>query len=346
MTNDQISLSTQAVAKQLFGATVRSTEQLPGGASLRRYHRATLDRAPHSLLIMDYSAEPKQGEEATKGGVSAELPFVNVQRYFRELGAAVPEIYRVDDAGLLLYLEDLGDVTFESKVLGATPDVQRAYYERALDQLFELQQSAKRQPDTSCIAFHRRFDFALLRWELEHFREYGLEAQNITLTPAERSTLDAKFDWLATELAALPQVLVHRDYQSRNLMVSDAGARGPLRIIDFQDALLGPPAYDTVGLLRDSYVELPADVLRSLIAYAGQKSGAADAFERWFYLQAVQRKLKDAGRFVFIDRVKKNPSFLPHIPASLRYVADALEKVPELASVTDILRAKNVLKGS
>jgi N-acetylmuramate 1-kinase len=131
---------------------------------------------------------------------------------------------------------------------------------------------------------------------------------------------------------------VHRDYQSRNLMVQDGGDGPRLRLIDFQDALLGTRAYDLVGLLRDSYVALSPALLDSLVAHYVARAGVdAAKFSRLFDLQVVQRKLKDAGRFVFIDRVKHNPSFLVHIPNSLDYVARSLARLPELGSVREIL---------
>ena len=114
---------------------------------------------------------------------------------------------------------------------------------------------------------------------------------------------------------------------------------GEQAVIDFQDALLGPRQYDLVALLRDSYVELDAPfveaMLRRYLARLAAEGGprlAYGPFREIFDLLTVQRKLKDAGRFVFIDRVKKNPGFLVSIPASLRYVKDALARRPDLAS--------------
>jgi aminoglycoside/choline kinase family phosphotransferase len=112
-----------------------------------------------------------------------------------------------------------------------------------------------------------------------------------------------------------------------------------VRVIDFQDALLGTAAYDLVALLRDSYVELAPELLEALIAEYVERARVADraSFRRLFDLQTTQRKLKDAGRFAFIDRVKKNPKFLPSIPASLRYVGSALERLPELTPCRRVL---------
>src|SRR5207253_9898727 len=115
-------------------------------------------------------------------------------------------------------------------------------------------------------------------------------------------------------------------------------------VIDFQDALQGPRQYDLVALLRDSYVELDRPLIDRMLARyltvleaEGGPHLELHEFTGFFDLLTVQRKLKDAGRFVFIDQVKKNPSFLVHIPSSLRYVKDALARRPELGNVREIL---------
>ena len=145
----------------------------------------------------------------------------------------------------------------------------------------------------------------------------------------------AAFDRIAQELADLPPVLVHRDFQSRNLMVS---GQGEVCVIDFQDALLGPHVYDLVALLRDSYLDLGSLQVIDLIDEFCVKRGLnAAATRRLFHLQTVQRKLKDAGRFVFIDRKRGNPAFLQSIPLSLRYVRDALSELPEYSELRSVL---------
>ena len=172
--------------------------------------------------------------------------------------------------------------------------------------------------------------------------EWLLEAwKGARLSAAEAPAVERAFGAIAAALAAEPKGFTHRDYQSRNLMVLPSGEQA---VIDFQDALLGPRQYDLVALLRDSYVELPADLVDRMLArylarlaeHGGPSLDAA-AFRATFDLLTVQRKLKDAGRFVFIDRVKKNPGFLPSIPASLRYVREAFSRRPDLAELQEIL---------
>jgi aminoglycoside/choline kinase family phosphotransferase len=290
-------------------------------------------------MVMPPDAKP---EEVTKGAPSAVDPFVDVQGYLARVGVRVPAIlafYQDDPRGGLMVLEDLGDVMLETRLLAGEPA--RPLYERAIDQLARLRAHAEARPG-GCLAFGRAFDHDLYLWELHHFREWLLEAwKGAALSPAEREVVDREFEAIARALDAEPKGFTHRDYQSRNIMVLPGGEQA---VIDFQDALLGPRQYDLVALLRDSYVELPPDLveamLRRYLDRLEAEGGPRLAFEPFraiFDLLTVQRKLKDAGRFVFIDRVKKNPGFLPSIPASLRYVREAFGRRPELGQLREIL---------
>ncbi|HJZ87805.1 MAG TPA: phosphotransferase [Polyangia bacterium] len=338
-TQEQLSRALLPIAFEIAGGRSRGTVRtLKGDASNRRYHRVTLEGgSPATLIVMELGDNPMASEEASKSGPAAELPFINVLRYLERGGIGVPKLYRYEDRAGLLFLEDLGDTTLESVVQTADSETRRRYYQVAIADLVTLQRYAAATPDPSCIAFGRAFDYDLLLWELHHFREWLLEADRAArLAAAEQETVATAFADIARLLADQPRGFVHRDYQSRNLMVQP-GLR--LRLIDFQDALLGTRAYDLVALLRDSYVELEPALLEDLIGeyvWCAQVPDAA-AFRRLFDLQTLQRKLKDAGRFVFIDRVKKNPSFLVSIPASLRAVRSAFERLPELAPLRRVL---------
>jgi aminoglycoside/choline kinase family phosphotransferase len=278
--------------------------------------------------------EAARSEEATKGDPPTELPFVNVHRYLARLGVRVPHILRYDTAAGMMVLEDLGDVTFERALRESSPE---ALYGRAVDLLARMRAATEAQPDPSCLAFTRAFDEELYTWEFHHFREYGLEAWSGTVpTPAERQKLDSAFGGIARRLAAAPRGFTHRDYQSRNLMVTN----GELVLIDFQDALQGPQQYDLVALLRDSYVALDEGFVDAMIdrwldAYARASGTRLEPgeFKRFFHLLTVQRKLKDAARFEFIHRVKKNPGFLPSIPTSLSHARAAFSRLADDADV-------------
>jgi aminoglycoside/choline kinase family phosphotransferase len=318
-----------------------SVETMAGDASTRRYHRVRIPGSnPASLVVMELPDEPMKSDEATApDSAPPELPFLNMQRYLAAGGIPVPRVFRADMRRGLVALEDLGDRTFEAAVRDAPAAERRRYYRAAISHIVALQRLGDRGADPSCVAFWRRFDEKLLRWELDHFKEWYLEAERgVKLEAPEQAALAAAFDWLARELAAAPLTLVHRDFQSRNLMV--VGDRGPdLKVIDFQDALLGTRAYDLVALLRDSYVVLSSAEVAQLTGDFITEAGIADgpAFRRLFLLQTLQRKLKDVGRFVFIDRVRQNPSFLRWIPATIGYLREAVAAAPdELRALPEI----------
>ncbi len=310
--------------------------KLKGDASSRSYYRVSDARSSWVVMVMPPDAS--RSEEVTKGGPPPELPFVNVHRYLARLGVRVPRIADYDDAAGLMLLEDLGDVTFESAL---SPETRERLYEQAVDLLALLRARADENPDPGCLAFARAFDRELYRWELDHFYVWGLVVRTGRQpTTAEKEVLDEAFDRISETLAALPRGFTHRDYQSRNLMVT----RGELVVIDFQDALQGPRQYDLVALLRDSYVELDRSFVERMVgryvrqlAVHGANAGDPEEFLQTFDLLTIQRKLKDGGRFVFIDRVKQNPGFLPSIPASFRYVRDALRARPDLSAAAEVL---------
>jgi len=320
--------------REIFGEVVPyRRETLTGDASTRLYHRLHFEGAP-SLVVMDLPEDFLGSDEKTAGERPSELPFLEVQRLLASAGLPVPRVEAVDLGARVVLLEDLGDRTFESTVVSATPAEREARYERAVDLLVRLHEGLYPPPPGSVVE-KRRFDRALLRWELDHFREWGIEALTGALTPAARKELDRHFDRVVERLLEAPLGFVHRDYQSRNLMVRDDGS---LVIIDFQDAMVGPYIYDLVALLCDSYVELDVPFRRRLIQrYAEARGFDVDEARTLFEVQTVQRKLKDAGRFVFIDRVRKNPRFLVHFPASLARVGEALEALSGLDGLGPLL---------
>lgn len=329
----------RATGGDTSGAPVR---KLAGHASLRSYWRVGLPPASRVVMVMPPAAT---SEEVTKGGPPAVNPFVDVRDFLASLGARVPRIDLLeegDPAGALMVLEDLGDEMLETRLSAGDPA--GPLYERAVDALARLRVRAEaaQAAGARTVALQRAFDRDLYLWELNHFREWLLEDwKGAALSPAEREELDARFAAIADALSAEPRGFTHRDYQSRNLMVLPGGEQA---IIDFQDALLGPRQYDLVALLRDSYVELPPDAVDALVrryldrlAVEGGPRLDPGAFRAGFDLLTVQRKLKDAGRFVFIDRVKGNPGFLRSIPPSLRYVRSALARLPRLAPLQALL---------
>lgn len=322
------------------GLALQAVTALAGDASNRRYFRATLRGGPpHSVIIMQL-AEPegfKQSEEAVSGAGHqiSELPFVNVRSHLASVKVPVPALYYYDQSAGLLYLEDFGDVTLAEAVGRADVSDVESRYKQAIDVLAQIQVHATVPVNSKCVAFYRSFDVPLLMWEFDHFLEYGVEVRGGAPLPGnDRVAIRGVFEKIAKEVAGQHRVFTHRDYHSRNLMLD-----GPrLGVIDFQDALMGPATYDLASLLRDAYIQLDDTLVDELVEYyldrlADQRVSWIDraGFRRLFDLTSIQRNLKAAGRFVYIDRVKGNPKFLADIPRVLGYVKRNLQKYTELA---------------
>lgn len=332
------SLVTATVETRLpFRASLEAMTPLPGDASNRRYFRLKLSGG-RSVILMQL-AEPeafKQSEEAVSGAVAVtELPFLNVHRHLAAAGVTVPALYHYDQAAGLLYLEDFGDLLLVQACRDGHSRETARLYQRAIEMLVRVHTAATTPADDRCIAFHRSFDVPLLMWEFDHFLEYGVVARHgRPMCADDFQPVREVFQRIADVMAAQPRVFTHRDYHSRNLVVD--GER--LGVIDFQDALLGPASYDLASLLRDAYIALDDALLDELVAgyldrmdKAGAPLGDRREFRRLFDFTSLQRNLKAAGRFVYIDRVKKNPKFLADIPRVLGYVRRNLGKYPELS---------------
>jgi aminoglycoside/choline kinase family phosphotransferase len=321
------------------GLVLRGITPLAGDASNRRYYRVVLAGGPpHSVILMQL-AEPegfKQSEEAVSGAVHQidELPFLNVMSHLAKAEVPVPALYYYDQVSGLLYLEDFGDVTLAEAVSKADAATLESRYKQVINILVRIQVEATTPADPGCLAFHRSFDAPLLMWEFDHFLEYGIVArQGRPMGADDGEAIRREFESIAGMLASQPRVFVHRDYHSRNLMVD--GLR--LGVIDFQDALMGPATYDLASLLRDAYIQLDESLVDGLVDYYLDQLAERRfvwtnraAFRRLFDLTSIQRNLKAAGRFVYIDRVKGNPKFLSDIPRVLGYVKRTLGKYPEL----------------
>ncbi|MBF0492965.1 MAG: phosphotransferase [Deltaproteobacteria bacterium] len=349
----------KTLLEKTFKTQIRSFElqKLCEHASYRAYYRVSFQipsplegegvrrtgEGPITLILMQMPAGASSvSEEITNyQGKKEELPFINIQRYLSSLGLPIPKIYAWDEENKLMLLEDVGDQHLELYLKDASPELRISFYKRAIDLLVEMQKKTSFSPSPQpspargegVIAFARNFDETLLNWEFDHFLEYGIEDRfKIKIPESEKKVFTEITRQISKEIAASPYIFVHRDFQSRNLMMKDY----QLYILDFQDALLGPQTYDLVSLTRDSYIELSPEAVEKLIDYfleARKKAGIeiqnTPAFKKLFYQNTLQRKLKDTGRFQFINTVKGNPSFLVSVPSSLRYVKQAFEKLPE-----------------
>jgi len=325
------------LVRDLFPGTRELAPQaMKGGASTRRFFRVRLGENAISAVAMFVPGAPTHEIHKDPGG--ARSPFLEVRDLLAERGVRVPKIFADGTSQGWLVVEDLGDDTVANYLLKRPAD-KRDIYRLAVRDLARAQKQLATLPEDSIIK-SRAFDHDLLRWEIDHFLEWGIDARNIPITADDRHEFEGIADRLASKIAGWPRGFVHRDYQSRNLMVvPKEGATGTgvhtveLAWVDFQDALLGPRVYDLVALLSDSYQEFEPDFVEDrLDEYAehmGLGSHARILVRREFDLVTVQRKLKDAGRFIFIDRKHNNPSFLPFVEPTIGKARAAIERLSD-----------------
>jgi hypothetical protein len=294
-----------------------------GDASFRRYFRVT--SGDRSYIAMDAPPEKE-----------ALLPFLQVARSFEAIGLNVPHRYAEDRARGFLLLEDLGSTLYLDRLNPAT--VERLYGD-ALGALVTIQACGPREGLPL-------YDRDLLMREMELFREWLLERElRLTLSGAEHEMLDRTFSALAENALKQPQVCVHRDYHSRNLMVSPSHNPG---ILDFQDAVIGPVTYDLVSLLRDCYISWPRERVESwargyfeLALQSGVLRAEHEAdFLAWFDLIKMQRHLKASEIFARLNRRDGKPGYLGDIPRTLGYILPLAERYPLLIGMERLLRSK------
>ncbi|MFQ5935672.1 MAG: aminoglycoside phosphotransferase family protein [Acidiferrobacterales bacterium] len=299
-------------------------------ASFRRYFRVCT--AEHSYIAMD--APPDKYDSGI---------YIRVAEYLLSVGLNVPRLVHSDLHHGFLLLTDLGDQLYLTQLNDGT--VERLYGDamRALRVL----QTAK-----PLIPGLRAYDQDLLLTEMKLFGEWYLEHHlRIHLTPKQRRILDRTFHTLAQRASEQPTVLVHRDYHSRNLIVTPKNNPG---IVDFQDAVRGPVTYDLVSLLCDCYISWPRqEVERWVAGYhaAAKRSGipiceAAGEFLAWFDWMGVQRHLKAVGIFARLRHRDDKPNYIADIPRTLDYVLEVSERYAELRPLRELLRELEVPPGT
>jgi len=321
--DERLTLVTDWVTRELR-LSPKLIEPASSDASFRRYFRVFSDAGTH--IVMD--APP--GREDVR-------PYLNITVMLETAGVHVPRVYEWDAERGLLLLEDLGTRQY-LPALERGGDVDQLYAD-ALQALADIQvrgrESAFQLP---------AYDRAVLVREMALMPEWFCARHlQMELTRAQGEMLTAAFEFLVAEALAQPQVFVHRDYHSRNLMVTSARNPG---IIDFQDALRGPVGYDLVSLLKDCYISWPRARVegwvrdyRLMMHTRGSLSAGANDTQmlRWFDVIGVQRHLKVLGIFARLWYRDGKAAYLNDLPLTLRYVVEACARFPPLRPLREFL---------
>src|SRR6266481_532788 len=289
-------------------------------ASTREYFRIPWDQATAVAAVYPEPFDPEVH------------PYLDVTKLFLECRLPVPKVHDVDGAMGIIVQEDLGDHQL-CQVFETAPDEEcETLLEQAIEIIARIQAATPVAFQRDSIASRLAFDEAKLAWELNFFFEhYFGSLRGESLRHGETAELKVELNDIAAELAACPRVLCHRDYHSANLMVDD---KNRIRIVDHQDARMGPASYDLVSLLMDRQAEPPSlAAVRSHRLYfleARRRQGLPgldpDDFSKEFRLMTIQRGLKAVGTFSYQTAVCGRGAFYEkHIRPTFQIVFKAAE---------------------
>ncbi len=295
-------------------------------ASFRRYFR--YQQGERTLIAMDAPPERENCQA-----------FVDIDRLLAAAGVNVPALLAEDLPRGFLLLGDLGRQTYLEVMDSSNAE---ALFTDAIDALIKIQ-------SINCPADFPVYDRALLRRELELFPEWYLQQHcGLTLTAAWRDLLDGLFEQLIEQVLGQQQVLVHRDYMPRNLMISEPNPG----VLDFQDAVKGPISYDPACLFKDAFISWPEADVEAWLRQYWQRAGAAglpvpdrfELFQRDCDFIGVQRHLKVIGIFSRICHRDGKSRYLADVPRFFNYLQTVARRRPELALLGELLDAVDALK--
>ena len=283
------------------------------GGSDRKFYRVRCS-SEQSLILVKYNLEREENRH-----------YVEIAQFLETHGIHAPRIYYHDTDEGLIWLEDLG----ERDLFGYRNEpwlVRRAFYESALDEVRKLHQL----PESVCIEMHQHlpaeFNAALYLWEQNYFFENCL-GRYFKIETGTIDNLDAlpALHHIAEKLAELPRVLVHRDFQSQNILVRN----GQAYLIDFQGMRPGLAQYDLASLLYDPYVELTQAEHDELLEHYCSETPSPDFLET-LRLCAMQRLMQALGAYGFLGLVKDYKHFLQHIPRAVQSLREVVGKIDGL----------------
>ena len=294
-------------------------------ASFRRYFRVSDQK--QTWIAMD---APPEKENL--------VPFIAVGERLVNASVNAPSIYQSDLEQGFLLMDDLGNVPYLTELNIETAD---SLYLDALNTLVKIQSADSHQLP--------KYNEELLRTELMLMPDWFLNKHlDVELQGSEKVALEDVFTFLVKNSLEQPQVFVHRDYHSRNLMITEKSNPG---VIDYQDAVLGPICYDLASILRDCYIAWPesrvsgwVEDFRLMAIESGLIGNEIDSkqFKRWFDLIGLQRHLKVLGIFARLSHRDGKQAYLNDLPLTLSYVLSVAQRYPETSVLTDLFNKYDI----
>jgi aminoglycoside/choline kinase family phosphotransferase len=307
---------------------------LKGDASDRNYYRAkyvlkSSPEMPRSVIIMQLAK------------LKAEPDFNSMQKFLRNLDIPVPDIFHFDAKHGLLFLMDCGDTHLGDKIT-EEPKKTVFWYQKAIDIIvtFHIRATDTITPDSPAHSLF--FDEEKLLWEMDFMLEHYVQGMLMCASTKDQTNkVRESFRTLCKTLSKEDRVFTHRDYHSRNIMIHN----GKLKVIDFQDARMGPCQYDLVSLLKDSYVVLNESVRSELLEYyieCMEQNGREvirEPFYKIFEWMSLQRNLKAIGTFAYQHKVLGNDRYLQYIEPTLDYLRQTLGNRRDLEFLSPALNS-------
>lgn len=318
--------------RRATGARVVRSEALPAGLGTRRFFRLRLDGPPGSLIARVEAPEDPAGRPP---GSAPEPPLEPLRSWLEASGVPVPRSFGCDPVRGVDLLEDLGDRDLAQAVRESSAASRHQLYAEITACVARLQGLG--DAPTGLPAFRRRLDPLTLAYKGELFARWSLPEGT---RRRQARQIAAAFEALAEHLADAPLRLAHRDLQSHNVMVPEGPAGPRWVLIDLQGAWLAPPEYDLVCLLRDSYVELPAEEVEAHLARVRHElpdAPAPEVFRLRFDLLSLARKTKDHARLRYVAATRGDARGLACLPATVRALRSAAAGVRGLDPRIDAL---------
>ncbi len=298
---------------------------IAGGGSDRFFLRIKDDR--RSIVAMIQSGGPDEFSR-----------YIAIGDFLRKNGIAVPEFYAFDHGAGILLMEDLGSLHLEDALEGASSETELSFYRESMEILFRFQTSVKKMMAETGMLSETVFNEEKLLGETEYFEREFLGRFFSSSIP---KGWEAERRRLARELASEPLVFMHRDFQSRNIMIKG----GEARLIDFQTAHRGPGIYDAASILKDPYHPVPPGTRKTLLLefyYRLTETGAVgdlsfEAYRDKFIIAAIQRNLQALAAFAFLGFVKKKKHFLESVPRGIDLLEESVDESGEFPAIKAII---------